>query len=631
MADTIQLQIIDETGASSTLTAVRGETILEAAHRSGVEIIATCGMRGRCRSCRCRIVQGVVPPATVSDTVQLGHEEIRERFRLACQTKLLDDTVIKPMPPKSESGHQLLAGHVETSALDIYSGVEKVHIEAKAPVSEHHQTSDIEEIFMTLGVSLKSTEVPLQLLQDLPIKLREKKGDLTVTMFRGKIVDIEVGDTTEQIYGMAIDIGTTSIVGSLLNLKTGEELSSVGMLNPQSPFGADLMSRIAYAQFKPKNLAQLRGKILSGLNQLVGQAVEKADVSAANIYKVVLVGNTCMHHILLGIDVSYLGLAPYAPAVRDGQTIPASELPLKSVPRAHICTLPILAGFVGADALACVLATRIYESDTVRGLVDIGTNGEMVLGSKDHLIACSAPAGPAFEGAQIRHGMRGAVGAIERVHIGEDVICKTIGDDPAVGICGSGLIEACARMSDANVLNKMGSIKATPGLPKEIFNRIRKSDHGQEFVLVWSNDGGKSEDIALTQGDVRQLQLAKAAIFSGVMMLMKEMNVKPSEMDELLLCGGFGNYVDIESAVRIRLLPEMDVNRITYAGNAALMGAQMATLSDAEIDRADELVGKIEHVALDARPDFQEIFIDGMNFDTPSVREITGVEEATAL
>jgi uncharacterized 2Fe-2S/4Fe-4S cluster protein (DUF4445 family) len=255
----------------------------------------------------------------------------------------------------------------------------------------------------------------------------------------------------------------------------------------------------------------------------------------------------------------------------------------------------------------------------------------MVLGSKDHLIACSAPAGPAFEGAQIRHGMRGAVGAIERVHIGEDVICKTIGDDPAVGICGSGLIEACARMSDANVLNKMGSIKAAPGLPKEIFDRIRKSDHGQEFVLVWSNDGGKSEDIALTQGDVRQLQLAKAAIFSGVMMLMKEMNVKPNEMDELLLCGGFGNYVDIESAVRIRLLPEMDVNRITYAGNAALMGAQMATLSDAEIDRADELVGKIEHVALAARSDFQEIFIDGMNFGTPLVREITGVAETTAL
>ena len=631
MSDTVQLRIKGDDGQEQSITATRGETLLEAAHRSGVEIIATCGMRGRCRSCRCKIVDGTVPPPTVADTVQLGHEEIRERFRLACQTRIVADTVIKPMPPKSESGHQLLGGHVETTSLDLVSGVEKIAITAKAPVSEHHQTSDIEEVFMAIGAPLKSRQVPGFLLQELPAKLREQKGALTATLFRGAIVDIEVGDTTEKSYGMAIDIGTTSIVGSLLDLETGEELAAVGMLNPQAPFGADLMSRIAYAQFKPKNLAQLRGKVLSGLNDLIRQAAEKADVSAAHIYKIVIVGNTCMHHILLGIDVSYLGLAPYAPAVRDAQTIAAADLPLKSAPRAHICTLPILAGFVGADALACVLSTRIYDSDTVRGLVDIGTNGEMVLGLKDKLIACSAPAGPAFEGAQIRHGMRGAVGAIERVTIADDVACQTIGGDAAVGICGSGLIEACAQMSDARVLNRMGSIKSTDDLPEAVAARIRKADQGQEFVLVWKTQGGKDEDISLTQGDVRQLQLAKAAIFSGVMMLMKAMNVSAEDVDELLLCGGFGNYVDIESAVRIRLLPEMNPEKITYAGNAALMGAQMATLSETEIDRAEALVGTIEHVALAARTDFQELFIDGMNFGEPGLQIVSQQDEAIAV
>ena len=326
-----------------------------------------------------------------------------------------------------------------------------------------------------------------------------------------------------------------------------------------------------------------------------------------------------MHHILLGIDVSYLGLAPYAPVVRDAQTLAAGELPLKAAPKAHICTLPILAGFVGADALACALATRIYDSTEIRALVDIGTNGEMMVGSRDRLIACSAPAGPAFEGAQIRHGMRGAVGAIERVDIADDVACGVVGGEAAVGICGSGLIEACAAMSDAAVINASGAITTQQeDLPPALAKRITRNEQCREFVLVWGEESGKDENVTLTQVDIRQLQLAKSAIYSGVAMLMKEMKVEPGEVAELLLCGGFGNYVDVASAVNIRLLPDMPLERITYAGNAALMGAQMATLSEAEIDRAGELVERIEHIALAARPDFQEIFIDSMNFGAPS-------------
>jgi uncharacterized 2Fe-2S/4Fe-4S cluster protein (DUF4445 family) len=279
--------------------------------------------------------------------------------------------------------------------------------------------------------------------------------------------------------------------------------------------------------------------------------------------------------------------------------------------------------------MACVIATRIFESEEIRALVDIGTNGEVVMGSRDRLMACSAPAGPALEGAQIRHGMRGAVGAIERVDIGDDVACGVVGGEAAVGICGSGLIEACAAMSDAAVINTSGALtNRQEELPPALAKRITRNEQCREFVLVWGEESGKDENVTLTQVDIRQLQLAKSAIYSGVAMLMKEMEVEPGEVAELLLCGGFGNYVDVASAVNIRLLPDMPLERITYAGNAALMGAQMATLSEAEIDRAGELVDRIEHIALAARPDFQEIFIDSMNFSEPGRTEVRPDAEA---
>ena len=632
MSDSLELRIDSEEGRERVVSAAPGTTILDAAHSAGFEITATCGARGRCRSCRVKIIDGSVPPPTVQDNVQLGHEAVRERFRLACQTKMLEDTRVRAMPPKAESGYQILGGQAATTAMALDSGVEKRLITATAPKSEHHQTSDLEEVFATLGEVLKTRETAPQLVRDLPAKLREQKGLLTATLFRGRLVDIEAGDTSAQAYGMAFDIGTTSIVGSLLDLQSGEELAAVGMINPQAPFGADLMSRIAFAQFNQKNLQMLRGKALNALNDLIKEACAEAEVSAAQIYKVVVVGNTCMHHILLGIDVSYLGLAPYAPVIRDAQTIPASDLPLKAAPNAHICTLPILAGFVGADAMACVLSTRIYDSAETRVLVDIGTNGEMVIGSRDRLVACSAPAGPAFEGAQIRHGMRGALGAIERIAIDEDVHCSVIGGEAAVGICGSGLIEACARLSEAGVMGASGALtRKTDELPPEIGKRVVKGDHGPEFVLVWGSGSGKGEDITLTQGDIRQLQLAKSAIFSGVAMLQKEMGVAPEEVEELMLCGGFGNYVDVASAVQIRLLPEMPVERISYVGNAAQMGAQMALLSESEIERATALLEQIEHVALAARPDFQELFIDGMGFGTPGQKAAAPERTAVAV
>ena len=636
MADRVKVtfQSVEEDGRERQTEALRGASVLDAAHAAGVEIVATCGARGRCRSCRIKVVEGVVPPPTVQDTIQLGHDAVRDGFRLACQTKLTDDCIVMAVPPRSEVGHQILGSERKVgddAGFVLDSGVVKHVVEAKAPTSEHHQSSDHEEVLEALDAEV-SREMPLDVLRKLPVVLREQRGRITVTTFQDRIIDIEAGDTSEQAYGMAFDIGTTSIVATLLDLQTGEELAAVGGMNPQAPYGGDLMSRIAFAQFDLKKLQTLRAKALNALNDFIKQACAEAEVSPDHVYKIVVVGNTCMHHILLGIDVSHVGLAPYAPVVRDALVMPANDLPLKAAPNARICTLPIVAGFVGADTMACVLATRIYESEETRALVDIGTNGEVVMGGRDRLMACSAPAGPAFEGAQIRHGMCGAVGAIERVEIGSDVTCTVIGGQAASGICGSGLLDACAKMIDAGVMDRSGLFrrKDLDALPPAVAKRFVKDAHGMEFVLVWEDQSGKSENVTLTQGDIRQLQLAKSAIYSGVAMLQKVMEVPGEALSELMLCGGFGNYIDVESALKIRLLPELPSDRVAYVGNAAALGAQMALLSETERKRTEELAARMEHVALAARPDFQDVFIEGMKFAGDPPASEPRAEMATA-
>ena len=592
-------------------------TILDAAAEAGIDIDATCGRRGKCRSCRVKVLSGNIPPATVQDSLQLGHEAVAERFRLACQTPIIADCSVMPAPPRAESGHQILSAgeRSEAQSFSIDSGVEKYLIKADAPVDENEHTSDFEKIIEGSLEKLNLTP-SLEVLRKIPEVLRQDKNGVTITRFLGHVVDIEPGDTTEFKYGMAFDIGTTSIVGSLVDLNTGESLASVGGVNPQAVYGGDLMSRISYAQFDTKKLATLRGRVLTAINDYIQEACDKANVSSSHIYKLVVAGNTAMHHIFLGIDTSYVGLAPYAPVMRKSIVAPAREIPLKQVPNAHVCLLPILAGFVGADTMAVILATRIYDSDEIRVIADIGTNGEMVMGSKKGLMACSAPAGPALEGGQILHGMRAALGAVEAINIDDDVHCQIVGNTPAIGICGSGLIDAAAKMLDANVLLSSGRFNDAnkDDLSDKISKRYIRDDDGLSFVLVPGEKTGKGENIVLTQMDIRQLQLAKAAIYSGILMLQQLMDVADEDIAELLVAGGFGNYVNMESAVRIALLPPLPLDRFTYVGNAAHIGAELALLSEKEREQADDIASNIEHVALATRMEYQELFVEACKF-----------------
>jgi len=600
-----------------------GTVILRAAHAAGVDITATCGGRGRCTSCRVKFVAGTIPPPTIMDELQLGDALVREGYRLSCQCHVSEPITVQVAPPLDERTFQILGADRPADLpmpVAIEAGITKEVVHVALPKEEHHQTSDLEELLAATGMS--AADVPVELLKTLPGALRAHQGEITVTRFGDRLLAIEPGDTSLLKFGLAIDIGTTSVVTTLMELASGEQLASVSSLNPQAVFGGDLMSRIAFAQFDPGNLRKLQTRIIGLLNQHIEQITNDSGVLAKWIYKIVIVGNTCMHHLLLGIDPSYVGLAPYAPVMRHPLTLPARELFLKVAPEARVCLLPLVAGFVGADAVGMALATRIGETREIRIAVDIGTNGEVLLGSRDHLWACSAPAGPALEGAQIRQGMRAALGAIDRVSLENGGLrLHTIGDAPVQGICGSGLIDAVAVLLDAGAIDWTGliDVEGRDRLPAALGERVVMRGEDRLVILARPGEGGAAGEITLSQDDVRQVQLCKGAIASGVAMLQRIAAVRDADVSELMLAGGFGNYLGIKSALRIGLIPPtVPEGKIRYVGNAAALGAQLALVSETERASADTIAGRIEHISLAAHPDFQDIFVDCMNFPRAS-------------
>ncbi len=605
-----------------TLQVEPGTTILRAAHAAGLDITATCGGRGRCTSCRVKFTTGTVPPPTVMDELQLGDALVREGYRLSCQCRVLEPITVQVAPPLDERSFQILGAQPAAAALErvtIDAGIGKELVHVELPKEEHHQTSDLEELLRAVG--RREEDIAPEVVRTLPQALREHAGAVTVTTWGRRILAVDAGDTALLKFGIAVDIGTTSVVSSLMELESGEQLASVSSLNPQAVFGADLMSRIAFAQFNPGNLRKLHTRIVGLLNQHVEQLCAESGVLAKWIYKVVVVGNTCMHHLLLGIDPSHVGLAPYAPVLRHPLELAARELFLKVNPEARVCLLPLVAGFVGADAVAVALATRIGETPERRIAVDIGTNGEVLLGSRDHLWACSAPAGPALEGAQLRCGMRAALGAIDRVWLADgDLRVHTLGDAAAQGICGSGVVDAVAALLDAGVLDWMGliDVDARSRLPAPLAARVQMRGEERLVILARLGEAGAEREIVLTQDDVRQVQLCKGAIASGAALLQKVAGLPDEDVTELMLAGGFGNYLSVRSALRIGLIPALPEKKIRYVGNAAALGAQLALMSEPERTRAAALARRIEHVSLAAHPDFQDIFVDCMNFPRES-------------
>jgi uncharacterized 2Fe-2S/4Fe-4S cluster protein (DUF4445 family) len=429
------------------------------------------------------------------------------------------------------------------------------------------------------------------------------------------LLAVEPGDTSENTYGLAVDVGTTTVVAYLCHLPSGKCVTIASDLNSQAQYGDDVISRIQVANSAGDGLAALSRAVVTVINGLVERTCREAGISEDAIYELTVVGNTCMGHLFLGVPPDGLGSLPFVQAFRSGRAVRAADLDIRVHPEALVYLVPNIGGFVGADAVGVILAGELDRSDRLRVAVDIGTNGEIVVARNGELHAASTAAGPAFEGARISQGTRAALGAIDRVQINDDVICHVIGEVAPRGLCGSGLVDAVAEVVRLGIVTETGrmlSRQEVSGLPEKVARRLVGNGSDVRFVLARPDEASGGEGIALTGRDVRETQLAKAALYGGMELLLEELDARPDDIEELLLAGAFGNYIGRESAVGIGLIPALPADRIRSIGNAAGVGARLVLCSTEERRRAEEIARRVQHVDLSERKGFYDRFADAM-------------------
>jgi uncharacterized 2Fe-2S/4Fe-4S cluster protein (DUF4445 family) len=580
-----------------------GTTLFSAAHWIGLPIDSTCGGRGTCGKCKVRVVQGRTDAET-ADHRLLRPAEIEDGWRLSCQARIYEDMVCE-VPQLLRVPKAATMGLGRLVILD--PNVRKVYLELSEPSLED-QRSDVARLKDALTDEGHDMVAGVAVLRTLPQVFRDASFRITAVLAGEHLVAVEAGDTTGDCYGVAFDVGTTTLVGTLMNLRTGMAASVLSTLNGQAPFGADVISRISHGMNGPDSVLELQAAVVSTMNGIMSALYSETGVTPDRTYEAVAVGNATMLHLLFGIDPSPLAVMPFTPAFMEPMSVLASDVGLDIHPRGYIQTLPALGAYVGADIVAGVLATGIVREDKLRVFVDVGTNGEIVLGSGQRALATAAPAGPAFEGSQIRCGMRATDGAIEGVQLGDTIELQVIGGDiPAQGICGSGLVDAVAQLLLAGLLDHSGRMKTSADVPGHpLQDRLFDVDGVRAFLLA---DG-----VYLTQKDIRELQFAKGSIATGIKVLMDILGVETKDLDEVLLGGSFGSYLNPESAKIIGLVPPVDVDRIIAVGNSAGEGAKIALLSYRERQVAFELPARIEYIELSGRTDFNDAFVSVLGF-----------------
>ncbi len=585
-----------------------GSTLLEAAAAAHVAIDAPCGDRGICGKCKVRVESPgpALEPPTLPERTLIQQGELARGWRLACQARIAGDVTVA-VPERA-----LQPAMVPLSQIEPRPTVRKLHLRLPEPTLED-PASDATRLRRAVAGEMPDPPLELPWLRRLPELLPSASYQVTAVAVGDRLVALEPGDTTSRCYGLAVDLGTTSVVAILVDLRSGQTLGVESRLNGQANFGADVISRINHATTHPGGLQELQSAAVVTINSALGALLDRTGIEREQVYEAVVVGNTCMNHLLLGINPASLAAAPYQPVVADPVSCRAEELGLAMNPQGRVYTLPNVAGFVGSDTVAVILATAMHRSDRIRLAIDLGTNGEIVLGNRDRLLTCSTAAGPAFEGARISSGMRATEGAIERVWIDEgQVKVQVIGKTAAIGICGSGLLDAVAQMRGAGVLNEGGRLispeKADSTVASGLLQRLVQNDGPAGFALARRG----RRPVVLTQQDVRELQLAKGAIRAGISILLKEYGIGEEDITEILLAGAFGSFVNPASARAIGLVPPLPIERITAVGNAAGQGAVMALLSTDLREQASQIARSAEHVELSARPDFMEQFVEDL-------------------
>ena len=598
------------------VTVADGTDLLAAAALAGVPVEGNCGGKGTCGKCRVKIVGGLQGEPTASEQKALSAEELAEGRVLACQRKAHRDTVLELQVGFDAHGRKTTLSSAG-AVIQAEPGVEKTALKLPRP-SIDDQRADLERLLQALNRPCLAAN--LNVLSDLPGNLRKQRFAVTAVVSENRLLAVEPGDTTGRMFGLAFDIGTTTLMGSLMDLTGGSVLAVAAATNPQNIFGSDVISRITHASKGPESRRELQRKVLEALNSIIGNLTAKTGIQPDEVYEAVAVGNTTMSHLFLGIDPAHLAPAPFIPAFQKSIEVEAAQLGLNMNRSGRVIILPNIAGYVGSDTLGVILATGLDRRKENCLAVDIGTNGELVLAAGGRLLTCSTAAGPAFEGAQIQCGMRAADGAIEALHVEDDLVLKMIGGGAPLGICGSGLIDAAAALLKAGVVEPSGRFvnPETDGerLAPLLKKRMRRGTGGFEIVLATAEQSGGGKDVVLTQADLRELQLAKGAIYAGFQVLLQEAGIEESDVESVLLAGAFGNYIRVESALAVGLLPDLAKEKIIPVGNAAGDGARMALVSKSARERAFALPGRVEHVELSTRQDFQEAFISALAFQS---------------
>jgi len=590
--DRVHLAFEQSDGATKEARVPTGTTLFDAASWNGIAIDSTCGGHGTCKKCKVRVAEGQVPLSAV-DPRAFTTDELKAGWRLACRAAAQEDLVVE-VPPLQTRPKAALVGvgrHVI-----LRPAVQKRYLELDEPTLED-QKPDLDRVLAAMDdVEL---HVPIEICRGLGQTLRTSDWNVTAVFCDDTLVGVEPGDTTSRRFALAFDLGTTTVVANLLDLETGQPAAVRSMLNRQQPFGADVISRISATMLDDGALELLRTRAHETLEELTQEVCDEAGVEREEIYEVVVVGNMTMLQLVLGIDPEPLSMAPFSMVAQTLPAAKAADFGVRVHPLAPSVTFPALGAYVGPDIVSGVLATGLTLDRRIRLFVDVGTNSEIVLGSAARAFATAAPAGPAFEAAQIRCGMRAAEGAIEGVKIVDgELELQVIGDVEPLGLCGSGLVDTVAELVREGILDSSGRYVEHP--------RVTKVGEERVFVL--------SDSVYLSQRDVRELQFAKASIATGWTILCEELGIAPEEISQVLLGGSFGSYLSAASAVRIGLVPALPLTRIVSAGNVAGEGAKIAALSVQERAAAASIVNEVEYVELSGRADFNDLFIDQLQF-----------------
>lgn len=591
-------------GIKTIIKSASGESLFDVLLRNGFYMQNFCGGNHTCGKCILNIKQGMEIPMTEAEKINIEKQNRIGTERLACFIYINQDMDVYL---NNDSNAKIIINGIENER-SINPSINKIKINIKE-ANINYQRDDLQRLLDEVNVD----NISYSLLKKIPELLKTDNKNLLCVIDDDEIISIEGMEDIDKTYGIAIDIGTTTIAAYLINLKDGKQIDSYSSLNPQRAYGADVISRIAYTIENIDGLEKVNSSIINEINNIINVFCERNKVNKANIYKVVAVGNTTMIHMFLNIPCKKLANSPFIPGFTKKLKIKARDIGIEINNEGYVSTLPNVSAYIGADTIGAVLAAEMAQNKDISLLLDIGTNGEIVLGNSEGLYCCSAAAGPAFEGANITFGTGGIEGAIDHVNFNNDPIYSTIGEKPGVGICGSGVLDSIAELIKYSIVDKRGRMKKKEELDGKIDDWFceRIIEHKKRPAFMLSDNKG----IYITSSDIREVQLAKAAIYGGIMVLIKAMGISLKDIKRVYLAGGFGNYLDVENSIKVGLIPSELKGKVIAIGNGAGSGAKMVLVSKEMEHEAEEIKSKIKYVELSSSLDFQNEFINGMNFN----------------